>query len=163
MYKIRLGDLSAPMILLVFAFLVVAGCGGTREAAVDEIHWLADLDSALAAARQQQRPIMIDFMATWCPPCRKMEDSTFSNRGVIEKARSFVMLRIDVDEQRDVAVRYNGNARKYGGVGIPNILFMTAGGNKLRHIIGYHDAPRLEAVMDSVLALAKTGGARDAE
>ncbi|UCF04566.1 MAG: thioredoxin family protein [bacterium] len=137
--------------------LTVTGCGGgTGEQESAEIHWLEDLDTALLTAREVRKPLMIDFTATWCPPCRKMEDSTFSNTEVIRKARSFVTLRIDVDKQRDIAVKYNGNARKYGGVGIPNILFMTAGEKRLRHIIGYYGPDRLVAVMDSVLTIALT-------
>jgi thiol-disulfide isomerase/thioredoxin len=126
----------------------VGGCGGGHEA---EIDWRFDLDAALAAARSANKPLMIDFMAEWCPPCRAMEDSTFNDPVVIQRAASFVTLRIDVDKQREVAIRYNGNARKYGGVGIPNILFMTAGETKLKHIIGFQGPQQLIAVMDSVL------------
>jgi thiol:disulfide interchange protein DsbD len=151
-------SLETAGVLLCLVFLVavsVAGCGG--DAGKQEstgIPWLEDLDTALLTARELRKPLMIDFTATWCPPCRKMEKSTFSNEEVIRRARSFVTLRIDVDKQRDIAVRYNGNARKYGGVGIPNILFMTAGEERLRHIIGYYDPDSLVAVMDSVLSIA---------
>ena len=92
-------------------------------------------------------------MADWCPPCRAMEDSTFSNPEVINKAQDFIPLRIDVDEHQDVANKYNGNASKYGGVGIPNILFMKADETRLKHVIGYHGPQKFIAVMDSVLTL----------
>jgi len=94
---------------------------------------------------------MIDFMAVWCPPCKAMEDSTFNQAGVIEKSRQFITLRIDVDKQPDVAIDYNGNARKYGGVGIPNLLFLSPDNEKIKHAIGFHNTGQLIAVMDSVL------------
>ena len=47
--------------------------------------------------------------------------------------------------------KYNANARKYGGVGIPNILFMTGKKEKIKHIVGYHGPAQFLAVMDSVL------------
>jgi len=56
-----------------------------------------------------------------------------------------------VDQQRETAVEYNGNASKYGGLGIPNILFLNSNNEKIRHILGYHSGDQLAAVMDSVL------------
>ena len=98
---------------------------------------------------------MVEFMAEWCPSCKMMEDSTFVNPGVIEKADRFIPVRIDVDRQKDIADEYKSNARKYGGIGIPNILFMTPRRRRLKHRIGYMDAAALTAVMDSVLAETK--------
>jgi hypothetical protein len=87
--------------------------------------------------------------------CKAMEDSTFSNRGVIRKAGDFVPVRIDIDKQRDVAAKYNGLARKYGGVGIPNVLFLASDGKKLKHIVGYYGPEQLVAAMDSALAVPR--------
>ena len=81
---------------------------------------------------------MIDFMAVWCPPCKAMEDSTFSDRAVVERASAFVPVRIDIDKQREVASKCGALARKYGGIGIPNILFLSVEGKRLKHIVGYY-------------------------
>ena len=108
-----------------------------------------DIEAAIKSA--QGKPIMVDFMAEWCPPCQKMEKTTFSKPVIINKTQKFIPVRIDVDKQKEIAIKYNGNASKYGGVGIPNILFLNSKGEKIRHIIGYHDADQLAAVMDSVL------------
>ncbi|MDO9547538.1 MAG: thioredoxin family protein [Candidatus Marinimicrobia bacterium] len=128
-------------------------CTGTKTPEARSIQWLYSIDSARVAAQQQKKPIMIDFMAEWCPPCKAMEDSTFNQSGVIDKSQQFITLRIDVDKQPDVAIDYNGNARKYGGVGIPNLLFLSPDNEKIKHVIGYHNAEQLIAVMDSALQL----------
>ena len=135
--------------LLISLFLLL-GCSGDRA---EQIEWLGSIPDALALAKAEGKPVMIDFMATWCPPCHAMEDSTFSDPKVIERSKDFIPVRIDVDEQREVAVQYDGNARKYGGVGIPNILFLGSDGTKQKHIVGYHGPEALLSVMDSVLAL----------
>ena len=119
------------------------------------IHWTYDLNAGLAAAQKANKPVMIDFMAVWCPPCKAMEDSTFSNADVVRKAKAFVPVRIDIDKQREVAAKYGALARKYGGIGIPNILFMTGDGTKLKHIVGYYKPEQLIAAMDSTLASPK--------
>ncbi len=139
---------AALFAVLLAAAALSAGCGKERG-----IEWGDDIDAALALSRELGKPVMVDFMATWCPPCRAMEDSTFCVAEVIEKSRAFIPVRIDVDRQREVAVAWGGNARKYGGVGIPNILFIDAEGGKLKHVVGYHGPEQLVPVMDTVLAM----------
>lgn len=98
---------------------------------------------------------MIDFVADWCGPCKAMNDSTFRNANVVGKAKSFIPVRIDIDKQKAIAAKYNGLARAYGGAGIPNILFLSGTGTKLKQIVVYQTAEQLIDAMDSVLASLK--------
>lgn len=141
---------------LIIVLMMGFGCGQKQEEETKveaEIHWLTDLEEAKILSEEQNKPLMIDFMAEWCPPCQQMEKTTFNQPGVIEKVKSFIPLRIDVDKKGDVANEYNCNASKYGGIGIPNILFIKHDDSRLKHIIGYKDAEALVAVMDSVLTM----------
>ena len=135
-------------------FAIVLFFAGTATSA-DKIQWTFDLDSGLAVARSENKPVMIDFVADWCGPCKSMDKSTFGNPNVIRKAKSFIPVRIDIDKQQAVAAKYNGLARAYGGAGIPNILFLSGNGTKLKQIIGYQTVEQLTDAMDSVLASLK--------
>lgn len=137
--------------LYSFAVLMLFKACNREKREVRAIPWMVQLDSALVVARESGKPMMIDFMATWCPPCRAMEDSTFHRKDVVGKAEAFVPVRIDVDQQPDVANAYGGNAQKYGGIGIPNMLFLTSEGERICQIVGYHSPEALIAVMDSVI------------
>ena len=145
--------------ILVVFMIVSFGCSKEethdRSEAATEIHWITDMDKAIETAEKQDKPLMIDFMAEWCPPCQKMEKTTFNQPNVIQKTGAFITLRIDVDKQAEIANKYKCNASKYGGIGIPNILFMDHKENRLKHVIGYQDPERLIAVMDSVLTMMK--------
>jgi len=139
------------VIAVIIPFVFTVNCGKNPPAGASRIQWIYSIDSALVLSKQTQKPVMIDFMAEWCPPCRAMEDSTFNDIDIVKKSSKFITVRIDVDKQREIAVQYNGNARKYGGVGIPNILFLNPDNEKLKHVVGFQNAARLSAVMDTVL------------
>ena len=140
------------LIKSLFILLLIVGCGKkVSENTLNGIKWGNNLDSALTLASNSNKPIMIDFMAEWCPPCKEMDKKTFSNTNIIKKSNEFILVRIDVDKQQDIAEEYNGNARKYGGLGIPNILFLDKEKNLIRQIVGFHNVDQLMGTMDSVL------------
>ena len=137
---------------LLLIILLIIGCEKqVREDSHNGIQWISNLDSAFTISSNSNKIIMIDFMAEWCPPCQKMEKETFPNVDIIKKSNDFIPIRIDIDKQQNIAEQYNGNARKYGGIGIPNILFLDKEKKNIHHIVGFHDVDQLLGIMDSVL------------
>ncbi len=150
MLKLKKSYSQYYLILVGIFSLLISFCSHRKNQSA--IVWIYDIDSALTIAEQINKPLMIDFMADWCPPCIAMEETTFSDPVVIAKSRQFVTVRIDVDKQPEIAAQYNGNARKYGGIGIPNMLFLTADQDTLEHIVGFYKPSDLTVIMDSVLS-----------
>ena len=137
--------------ILILIIFCLSCTDKVQEESPTAIQWGDNLEIAFSFALNSNKIIMIDFMAEWCPPCQKMDEETFSNPNIIKKSNDFIPVRIDVDKQPKIANKYNGNARKYGGTGIPNILFLDKEKNTIRHIVGFHDPEKLIAIMDSVL------------
>ena len=131
---------------LILLFLPLIGFGQSQE-----ISWEEDLFSAFNLASLSNKIIMIEFMAEWCPPCKRMEKETFSNDRVINKSNEFIFVKVDVDTNQDIANEYKRNAKKYGGIGIPNILFIDKDKNIVYQRVGFLNANQLITVMDSVL------------
>jgi len=125
------------------------------QAKPDSIQWIYNLDEGMSKAKNEHKTLMVEFMASWCPSCKEMEKKTFSDSSIKAKVSAFVPVRIDIDQQREVAEKYNALAQKYGGIGIPNILFLAANGTKIKHIVGYQSPKEFMATLNSVLALAR--------
>lgn len=142
--------LSLAILILVISF----GCSKKEAADTPQaITWMTNLDKGFEMAQADDKPLMIYFMAEWCPTCKKMAATTFLSADVIKKTSHFIPVQIDVDDQGELADQYKCNAGKYGGIGIPNILFLDGEGNELKHPIGYRSAEPFLAVMDSVLTM----------
>jgi thiol:disulfide interchange protein len=145
--------ISAALAILGLAF----SCA--KPQAEPGIRWHSDLTAALDSAASVNKPVLIEFMAQWCPSCRAMDDSTFNRPEVVAKSASFIPVRVDVDSQNTVAGRYGATAKKYGGIGIPNFLFLDPAGRPLVHRVGFMNAPAFSSLMDSVLSGATAGQA----
>jgi thiol:disulfide interchange protein len=98
--------------------------------AATEIKWLTSYDAALAAARQDNLPVMVDFYTGWCGWCKKLDAETYVDPQVISASAGFVSLKLDADAERTIATRY-------GITGFPTILFLDPAGNEIHRVVGY--------------------------
>ena len=88
---------------------------------------LSALEQRLASAKATGKPVILDYFATWCADCVRMEKSTFADPRVRQVlAQRFVALQVDVTDPNDA----QGNAikQKFNVFGPPAMLFFGADG-----------------------------------
>jgi len=107
----------------------VAAPAPTAAPMAAPIQWETTFDGALAKARATQKPIMIDFYATWCGPCKVLDQQIYPAPEVTVEAQNFVSLKIDVDQQPDLAT-------KFAVKGLPSIVFLNASGQEVHRETG---------------------------
>jgi len=114
---------------LIGMVLILAGvCGGTAADAAS-ITWYASIDEASAAARKANKPMLLDFWASWCASCRAMDADVFSDESVASAASNVLTVRIDIDRRGSIARRYRVD-------GVPTLLLTDSYGNELFRVAG---------------------------
>lgn len=100
-------------------------------------NWQTDFATAQRIALATNRFILIDFWASWCGPCKQMDMDTWSNQEVNLLTEDFVMLKIDIDTNRELATKYSITS-------IPNMFIIDANGKKLISFSGYKSPSQLK-------------------
>jgi thiol-disulfide isomerase/thioredoxin len=102
-------------------------------------------EAALARAKEQSKLLLVDFTASWCPPCKRMEAETWPHADVRAwLAANAIAIQVDVDEQSELAQRFAVQA-------MPTIVAVKDGA-EFDRIVGFRDAAGLLAWCKDVAA-----------
>lgn len=87
------------------------------------------------------KPLLIDFYATWCGPCKMLHP-------VLEEVKqqlgdTATIIKIDVDEHPDIAAQFGVNS-------IPN-LFLYKKGELIWHELGFRPKEQLLEVIGKAI------------
>jgi len=101
-----------------------------KSAAHQPVHWHPWGDPALARARAEDKPILLDIGAVWCHWCHVMDGESYEDPAIAEILnRDFVCVKVDRDERPDVDARYQRAVQALTGQGgWPLTAFLTPEG-----------------------------------
>lgn len=126
---------ALALLPLLAAPLLVPSCGGAGGAKTDfppgSPAFHTDYERALAEARAHDKPVVLVFSASWCPPCRANKADVYPSPEVQALHGDFVWAYLDTDEARN-----RPHAGRYGVSGIPHIQFVDSSGAPLGEVVG---------------------------
>lgn len=140
------GVLAAAALLLgaaSLAPLVVAPrieADSTKQPA--GIAWRTGFAEAQAEAKRTGKPLLVEFSASWCPPCRMMDQTTFRDKAVVALSRQVTAVKVDLDQNEALA-------RRFGVTGIPHSFILTPAGRVVLEHSGYSDPAGFAAFLRS--------------
>jgi thioredoxin 1 len=88
------------------------------------------------------KPMVVDFWATWCGPCKKI--GPYIEELAEKYADQAIIGKVDVDDNNNLAIRF-------GIRNIPTVLFLNKNGEIVDKQVGAAPKAALEAKLQSVL------------
>jgi thiol-disulfide isomerase/thioredoxin len=122
---------SLSATLCLFQFMNAADAAG--------IFQQLNLDSALSTAKEKGKILIIDFTASWCGPCHKMEQTTWADPAVVKWiSENGIAVQYDVDKDKDVSEKFKIQA-------MPSLVIFTPGdvSKEFDRQIGYQTSSEL--------------------
>ena len=118
---------------LRLAFAVVLLIGGAAFAwprnEGTHVAWLNYDKHVIATA---QKPVVIDFYADWCIPCKELDQKTFGDAAVARELGRFVRVKANLTNDRDAKVQQL--TKDYAIVGVPTLVFLDASGHEAQSL-----------------------------
>jgi len=76
----------------------------------------------LKKALNENKPVIIDFWATWCKNCTAMENSTFKNKKVIDRLKQYVFIKIQAEHPDKEPIK--SILKQYEVLGLPTYVIL---------------------------------------
>lgn len=116
----------------------------------NKVDTLEQIQQLMSEASRSNKPVLVDFYASWCTDCVRMEKTTFRDPEVRLAMQRFVRLKVDLEDAN------NDNAKKikkhFAIFGPPAMLFFGKNGQAQKELnfYGYKKTDELIAILHKV-------------
>jgi len=112
-----------------FIILILALTSCRQAPGASTSIWKPYSQEALREAVHEQKPVVIDFYADWCPNCQDLDRTVFVDPAIVAKLALVTALRVDVTNMDDSRVQ--SVVQTYGIEGVPTVVFLDSHGREI--------------------------------
>ena len=84
--------------------------------------WITSLEEGLALAKAENRPVLLDFWATWCKNCLIMNNTVLKDEEVLDAMSHFVLIKYQAEDPNRAPI--NEVWEYYNLIGLPTYLVL---------------------------------------
>jgi len=126
-----------------------------------EAGWVENYEEGLRLARENGRPLFIDFTGVTCSNCRLMEEQVFTRPEVREEFRNFVTVRLFTDQEtRESEGNQKMQLDRFGQTTLPLYVVLDPAERKLGEREYNLDAPAFVRFLQDARARASQVASR---
>ena len=109
------------------SLLLVGGAwAAIPRSRAEGVQWEKYNQSLIATSK---KPVVVDFYADWCLPCKELDEKTFTDPAVAAELNRFTRIKANLTNADDEEVKKL--TKEYAIVGVPTLIFVDANGHEV--------------------------------